>query len=50
MTWKPRNLAPNATGNFTCVVTEVKLETTVLFKTDDGKVPAGVRMIGMRKN
>jgi len=50
MTWKALNLAPNVTGTLSDVVTEDRIETTVLFKTDDGKVLVDVKMIATRKH
>lgn len=49
MTWKALNLAPNVAGAITDVVTQDRVETTVLFKTDDGRTLVDATMVATRK-
>jgi len=49
MTWKPVGLPPNVTGVVTDVFGKDRIETTVFFKRDDGKVTADIRVVATRK-
>ena len=50
MTWKTLGLDPKTTGGITDVIGKDRIETTVLFKRNDGKLAVDIRIAATRKN